>query len=269
MGDSSNVFPVAMGVIVFIVALSMLLTIPSFQQTIVNAPMGVTEKEPMNPAQLLGSQYTIWIPVSGFNITTTNTSNNYYSNALNYEPNNKNLQFTDPRYATHHIDARIIRNNTNYGNWQSDKSDKKDKDGSFNYQCRYYDYIAFDGFIFDYGFYSNSWYSRADFDRINESREGWNNYSLFELGVFNITGMLVTPGDGFNFTTDLYTNNFTLYIVQLPQINYNDFLQVLWYIISFNNSWMPSAPWFALIISSIVDVALALLLLFIAQGFIP
>jgi len=262
MGDSSSVFPVAMGVIVFVVMLTMVLTISSFQQTIVTSPGNIIEKDVEDPATLLGTQFVSWAPASGYKINATNISDNYFnSGVVQYGANNKEVQFIDPAYADHFLDVRIIRNNDAFGYPNMEF-------GGVDY-AEYLDFITFDGYVLTWGMFFNSWWSAVPYETINASHYAGTNYSVFDIGSFNLSGLLMTNGNATTFAADLWANNYTIHIVQNPQMNYNDFWQVLWWIISFNNAWMPTAPWIAIVVSFIVDIALALMLLFIAQGFIP
>ena len=263
MGDSSGVFPVAIGIIVFIVILTSVLTIDSFQQTTVYAPEDVLGKDISDPSQLLGTEFVDWIPGTGARANATNISDNYFNSGVQtYGPNFLNMQFTDPNYGTHRVDVRIIRNNSWFG------QPLYEQRPGIAYS-KYQDFMAFDGYVYDWGIHWNEWWKVASYETINTSKLPGMNYSVVDIGSYNISAMIMTWGNSSTFITDLYNDNYTIYLVQYPHIDYNDFWQVLWWIISFNNAWMPSAPWIAYIISFIVDIALALLLLFIAQGFIP
>lgn len=263
MGDgSAQIMPVAVGVIFFVVVLTFVLTIDDFQETTVISPGEVTEKISNDPSALLGTQYIDWSPESGysFNNTSTYILSSYYS--WYGAADSRYVQFTDPNYDNHFLDVRIIRGNTLH-------QAAAEGDQYAVIHALFEDYISFDFYIEDWGIHHGGAMGAVSFDNIIYNQIPDQNFSVFSCGEYNISGFIVTPGNSTTFSTDLYMNNYTLHIVQNPQINHQDFLSVLWWIISFNSAWMPDAPFFAYIISFLVDALLAMMIVFVVQGFIP
>lgn len=258
-GGFEKIIPLAAGVIVFIMMLGVCLSAQSFQRTDNSIDVDHNDNVP-NPASMAGSGYFSWTPITGSNITPhgPKVSDYYWSNyGLNQKNENNKTTFTDPLHTSHKIDVRYICNNSDF-----DAS-------STNPEFYLYDFLAFDGY--DSGIsLLIPWYLRYSMTEIANNQVTDTNYSMLPLGViYNISVLVKTPGTSADFRYYIWNNQFSVYIVQAPQVNYNDFLSILWWILTFNNAWMPSSPLIAAVVSGMVDAAIGLVAIRLAQGFIP
>jgi hypothetical protein len=256
-GGFEKIIPMTVGIITFIIIIGVVLSTPSWQSTIV-APTLEHSGEIPNPVAILGTTYIAWIPATGMDANhSANISDHYWVGPVWLGNRNMNnySSFTDPAHTTHFIEVRIIRNNINYVPYSTTEHETRD-------------YIAFDAGTTDWSWDLN-WYSVIQLDEIIAHQVTGENYSVVDLGAYNISALIQTHRTSDTFAVDIQTNAYDLYIVQSPQVNYDDFWSVMWWIITFNSGWMPSAPFFAYFISAIVDVTIALVAVRVAQGFIP